>query len=184
MEILIDLNGFSKEVSFKDKKEIYEWKVKEVVKLLQNLTNAGYEIHSNFGIFVFDGFKQKIIDLAKPGELLNADEETAKRILLLAKMAVIYTDEKYIVFDKSYYLATHFCHLRKRRPISPYDVNENFEELITNENEKRLFELYFNSFADMYGRYSKPVKLILNLDEPITRNYWAEDFIVREKKDA
>ena len=179
MQIIVDFYQGNKE-----KEELQ--RANELNNLLIRLEKNNYKIHSNFGIFVFAAKQQKIIDVGRPGINVKANFAASKCILNKGKLALIDTKKKYVVFANTYFLATHFCHMKRIRPLSLHDVNSNFKKLILEENEEKLSELYLKNFEDLYGKDSEAIPLILGINEPLNDGYWVSSKMseTRRENDA
>ncbi len=174
MEILIDLLKESSAISNLTDNEKKEKKINELNSFLSALDENGFEIREYIGTFVFDANNQRIIDASKNKTVVKPSIRLAEAVLNNISMIVIFTDQKYVVFDNTYFLAIHLGHLRKIRPLSIENVNNDFEELIINQNQTKLQELYLKSFNDMQGEDAEPTPLLLGVDKPLTQGYFVK----------
>lgn len=134
MQILIDIN--------KTKTDLERVKLFE---LLFKLEKQGYKINSLYGRFIFDQSNKEIIDIGEEGNLISLSMNLVDSIYKTNwRLAVIFTDQKYIVFSNNYFLAIQFCNNRKVKLLTPNDVINNFEDLIVDENKDLLNSLYLN----------------------------------------
>ena len=147
-------------------KEYFEKKT--LTELMQKLEEDGYKIHTLYGNFIFDEETKKVIDCGKPGKEVEVCQDFSESIYKTnGKLAIIFTDKKYIVFANRYFLAIHFCHMRKVRPLSIYTVLRNYDELIYNESQDLLDKLYYEQFQLTFGKNTKPV------------SYFKDDYTLR-----
>ena len=158
MQIIIELRAKDEKVIHSDAEQKEWWEKTNLTKLMSRLEGDDYRINTLYGNFVFNEAKKEVIDCGKPGEIVPTCFQLADSIYRTGgKLAIIFTDKKYIVFANRYFVAMHFCHMRKVRPLSIYDVLENYEELIINENEELLDKLYLKKFKSYYGKGADPV---------------------------
>ena len=161
MQIIIDLYAPDEGIIHSNDKVKMDWRRLYLLRLLQHLEHDGYVIHTLTAFFVFDQEKKEVIDVGKPGELCPSSLGLVDVIFKNeGKMAVIFTDQKYIVFSNRYFAAIHFCHMRRVKPLSIYDVYKWYKELIEDKNQKLLEELYLKKFEFMYGKDAKAMSYI------------------------
>lgn len=153
MQILIELTATNDTIYHSSKEAKRGWEYFRLTELLYKLERDGYRINSLYGRFVFNESNKEVIDCGEPGQIYPASLGCAISIFKTGgKLAIIFTDKKYIVFSNRYFVAIHFCHMRKVRPISIYDVLENYDELINNESKQLLDELYLHKFEQVFGK--------------------------------
>lgn len=144
MQIIIELTAKDETTAEQQRSQ----EISSLSHLMDKLHKDGYKINSLYGNFIFDKNKKEVIDCGQPGTYLNAPFiQYANSIFQTnGKLAIIFTDKKYMVFANSYFVAIHFCHRRKVRPLSINDVLKNYDELLKNENKELLGELYLKKF--------------------------------------
>lgn len=154
MQIIIDLSAKDDGVIHSNDEQKRRWEKFKLSELITKLYDDGYQINTLYGRFVFDEAKKEVIDCGEPGDLPGCySSQLADSIFKSGgKLAIIFTDKKYIVFANRYFVAIHFCHMRKVRPISLYDAIQNYEELVHKENRDLLDKLYFEKFELYYGK--------------------------------
>ena len=144
MQTIIELKSKDEGVIHSSDEQKERWEKFRLTELMEKLEDDGYRINTLYGNFIFDEAKKEVIDCGKPGQKVPACYKLADSIYQTGgKLAIIFTDKKYIVFANRYFVAIYFCHMRKVRPLSIYNVLQNYDELIINENEKILNQLYF-----------------------------------------
>ncbi len=162
MQIIIELKSKDEGVIHSSDEQKERWERFRLTELMEKLEDGGYRINTLYGNFVFDEAKKEVIDCGKPGQKVPACYKLADSIYQTGgKLAIIFTDKKYIVFANRYFVAIYFCHMRKVRPLSVYNVLQNYDELIVNENEKILNQLYFEKFELVFGKGADPVSYFI-----------------------
>ena len=158
MQVLIELRATNDGIIHSNEKAKHDWERFRLLELLTKLERLGYRINTLYGRFIFDEAKKEAIDCGEAGQIVPACMGLVDSIFATnGKMAIIFTDQKYIVFADRYFLAIHFCHMRRVRPLSIFDVTNNFDELIINQDEDLLAELYKDQFEFKYGKDADPV---------------------------
>ncbi len=153
MQILIDLYQDDEEVKIDDPEEFKKFNTNELAKLLKKLLDDGYRINSLSGNLIYDYKKDEVIDCGKAGEPMS-DRDTLNTANIIykynGKMMVIFTDKLYALFCTMYQIAIFFTNWRNVKPISVHQVNQNYLELIYNDDSKKLNELYKESFLHTF----------------------------------
>ena len=158
MQIIIILESKDEGVVHSSAEQNEQWKKSKLTELMVKLENDGYRINTLYGNLIFDLEKKEVIDCGKPGQKVPACYKLADAIFRTGgKLAIIFTDKKYIVFDNKHFVAMRFCQGRKVSPLSIYDVLINYEELITNENKELLDKLYFEKYKFNNEKSADPV---------------------------
>ena len=153
MQVLIELRATNDGIIHSSEKAKHDWERFRLLELLTKLEKRGYRINTLYGRFIFDEAKKEAIDCGEAGQIIPVCMGLVDSIFATnGKMAIIFTDKKYIVFTDRYFLAIHFCHMRRVRPISIYDVVNNFDSLIIDENKELLDKLYLDQFEFKYGK--------------------------------
>ena len=153
MQILIELRRTNEGIYHSTEKAKHDWERFRLRELLIKLEEDGYRINTLYGRFILDEQHKEAIDCGEPGEIVPACMGLVDSIFASGgKLAIIFTDKKYIAFADRFFLAIHFCHMRRVRPLSIYDVVENYDELITNESNVLLEKLYQDQFEREYGK--------------------------------
>ena len=172
MQIIIELRAKDEKVIHSDAEQKEWWEKSNLTRLMSRLEGDDYRINTLYGNFVFGEEKKEVVDCGKPGEIVPACFQLADAIFRTGgKLAIIFIDKKYIVFANRYFVAMHFCHMRKVRPLSIYDVLTNYDELIINENEELLDKLYFEKFELYYGKGAEAVSCFKGDYKVHTRGY-------------
>lgn len=172
MQILIDLTATNEGLIHSSDQAKKDWERFRLLELLTKLESDGYKINSLYGRFVFDESKKEAIDCGEPGEYVSARMWLVDSLFQNGgKMAVIFTDKKYVVFCNRYFLAIHFCHMRKVRPLSIYTVIQNYDDLILNQSVKTLDDLYFEAFEFKFGKGHDAVSYFLGDNKLRTTGY-------------
>ena len=157
MQVLIDLHAKDKGVFHSNEKARRDWEVYHLYLLLSKLEDHGYEIHSFYGSFIFDNGKREAVDIGEPGEILPASIGLAQSVYETGgKMAIVLTEEKYVVFTKSFFPAVYYFIGRQIRPLSIYRTLKCFDTLFVRKNEKMLHALYSLQFKDFRSSGDKP----------------------------
>lgn len=157
MQIIIDLNANDDDLIHSCDAQKENFQKIQLTKLLIRLESDSYQINSLYGRFIFDLKKKEVVDCGMSGERLNASFALSKSILETdGRLAIIFTDKKYIVFANSFFIATSFCNNRKVRPLSINKALNNYDELILHENEELLNKLYFKMFESFHGKGVNP----------------------------
>jgi len=153
MQILIDLYQGDDEVKIDAPEELQKFNTNELAKLLKKLLDDGYRINSLSGNLIYDYEKDEVIDCGKAGVPMS-DRDTFNTANIVynnnGKMMVIFTDKLYALFCTMYQIAIFFSNWRTVKPISVYQVNQNYLELIYNDDSQKLNELYKKSFLHTY----------------------------------
>lgn len=174
MQILIDLHAINDGVDLKNEKMKEKYKRINLLWLLQRLYEDGYKINTLEGAFIFDNKNKVVIDIGKPGVRPAPSTYLANSIFNCgANMAVIFVEEKYIAFTDRYFPAIYFSHMRRVRPLSIYRVIENYNYIVTREDEAKLDSLYFEAFEERYGVGAEPRSYLLGVKGEITKRYAA-----------
>ncbi len=173
MQILIELQASQKGVIHSNEEAKRSWQIYHLYELLSKLQEDGYEIHSLYGNFIFDNAKREALDIGEPGEILPASIEVAQAVYETGgKMAVVDAQEKYVAFADKYFLAIHYCHLHRARPLSIYRTLKHFNALFLEESPKILHALYSLQFKEFYGPGAKPKATLLG-DAKVHRDGFA-----------
>ena len=173
MQVIIELRAKEPGIYHSTEEARKKWNIFRLYELLTKLEEEGYAIHSLYGSFVFDNEKRSVIDVGKPGDPVHASLRLAIDIHESGGvLAVVFTEEKYVVFANSYFVAIHFCHMRKCRPISVAKALKRFKHLFVNERKGVLSLLYRRQFEEYYGIDAKPVSCIQG-DRRIHRHGYA-----------
>jgi hypothetical protein len=163
MQIIIELKSKDEGVIHSSDEQKERWEKFKLTELMEKLEDDGYRINTLYGKFIFNEEKKEVIDCGAPGQRVPVCYKLADSIYQTdGKLAVIFTNKKYIAFANRYFVAMYFCHMRKVRPLSIYKVLQNYEELIVNENEELLNQLYFEKFESHYGKDADPVSCFEN----------------------
>ena len=163
MQIIIELRAKDEDVIHSSDEQKERWEKIRLTELMEKLEDDGYRINTLYGKFVFNEEKKEVMDCGAPGKRVHACYQLADSIYQTGgKLAIIFTNKKYIVFANRYFVAIHFCHMRKVRPLSIYNILQNYDELIFNENEKLLNQLYFEKFESYHGKGADPVSCFLD----------------------
>ena len=184
MQILIDFAATNEGIIHSNEKAKKDWERFRLLELLKKLESDGYKINSLYGRFIFDEAKKEAIDLGEAGVEVRACMNLVDSVFATnGKMAVIFTDKKYIVFCNRYFLAIHFCHMRKVAPISIYSVLENYEGLIKKESNELLSSLYFEAFELRNGKGHEAVSCFANDTKLRTKGYGVPAPLEERKKE-
>ena len=173
MQVIIDLHAADCGVHHTSPEAKKKWDIYQLYQLLIKLREDGYKIHSLYGNFIFDNRHREVIDVGKPGEEVEPSLEAAIGIHESGgKLAIVFTDEKYVVFANSYFVAIHFCHMRKARAISVTKALKRFYKLFHKPLKSTLHVTYMRQFEEYYGMDAKPVSCFIN-DQNIHRYGYA-----------
>lgn len=173
MQVIIDLHAGEPGVFHTGKEAKKKYGIFRLNELLMRLEKDGYLIHSLYGSFLFDNKERSVIDIGEPGEIVHASIGLAMGIYETGgKLAVIFTDEKYVVFANRYFLAMHLCHMRKARALSIDKALKRYKFLFVQERKATLRMLYRRQFEEYYGLDAKPVSCFLN-DHSLHRHGFA-----------
>lgn len=127
--------------------------------LLSKLEGSGYQIHSLYGNFIFDIKKKEAIDVGEAGENVPSSLELCNAIYETGgKLALVFVEEKYVVFANSYFLAMNYCHNRTVRPLSMEKALKHFSSLFLEKSEESLQRLYEEQYQETFGLYMRPNK--------------------------
>lgn len=163
MEILIDLLADDKGIIYGSERTRNFYKSQSLLKLLIKLEEKGYQINTLYGKFVFDEANKRILDCGLPGAPFPLDINFVNALYNSnCKLAVIYPDKKYIVFANRFFLAIHFCHMRRVLPLTVTCFLNNFEDLLFENNNTLLNTLYLQTFEEKFGKNAEPKSYILN----------------------
>lgn len=144
MQILVHLKNEESKNPFKVRKRNQQ-KMK-LLELLKKLEGDGYKINGLYGKLIVDCENKEIIDCGEMQEVHACKEFVDALYKTGGRLAVIYVDKKYIVFDNKYFIAIHLCPIKKIHPLTIDLVIENYEQLIINESSEYLNKLYSETF--------------------------------------
>ena len=134
MQVIIDLHANEPGVHHSTDEAKKRWDTVRLYELLDRLEAVGYRIHSLYGSFIFDNENRVAIDIGKPGEIVHSSVGLAVNVHQNGgTLAVVFTDQKYVVFANRYFLAIHLCHMRRVRPISIAKALNRFRALFVME---------------------------------------------------
>jgi hypothetical protein len=188
MQIFIELRAESPEVIHTSEKAKHVFERLQLARLLSNLQVNGYHINSLYGRFIFDESTKTAHNTGEKGEQFPISLRWVDDIFATgAIFALIDTDEKFLVFANHLFIGLHFWHMRRVRPLALYDVNENLNELVFNENEKLRDELYLKQFEFTFGKDAEPVSCFLNdhklrTDEVAIEMYISEEDLKKKSR--
>ena len=172
MQIIIELTADCKELIHSNKEAKRNWERFHLAQLLRKLEEDGYKINTLYGRFIFNESTKEVMDVGIAGGEEHASIPLVDSIFATkGKLAIIFTDKKYVVFCNRYFVAIHFCHMRKVRPLSIHAVEKNYDALILNESKETLDKLYFEQFEFVYGKGHEPVSCFLEDNKLRTNGY-------------
>lgn len=184
MQILIELNAKSEGFIYSNDVTQLNDNIIDLYKLMMLLDEDGYRINTLYGKFIFSESRKEIIDIGESGIIIPPSIDFAMSVFDTGGvLAVIDTDKKYLVFANRYFLASHFCHMRKVLPITLYTVRKYYFELIKMNNRKLLRKLYFEQFIFIYGKNSKQVSYFKDDYTLHTKGYAIPGPIIRSKNE-
>ncbi len=169
MQIIIDLYQSDEGVHHFGEHQLPRWNSFKLAQLLIRLKEDGYHINSLYGRLVYDRANDKVIDAGEAGKDFPTDDMFFISSAIYkgeGKLFIIFTDKKYALFTDKYFVAMYFCHLRRVRPLSPYQALSNYENLIYDKDEELLGQLYEDAFKHTY-KDSEGVPTLFNLDGTI-----------------
>ena len=146
MQVIIDLHVENPEVIHTGEKAKRLWEADRLYQLLARLEERGYQIHSLFGLLAYDAKRKELVDIGRPGDSLYASYPLALSVYdKSAKLAIVFTEKKYVVFANSYFPAVHLLLYKSSRPISVEDGLECFEPLFIDKDSRLLDQLYIKN---------------------------------------
>jgi len=184
MQIIIDLHAKDEGAFHSSSEQKKKWEIFHLNELLCKLYDEGYSVNTLYGSFVFDEAKKEVIDCGKPGDNPSCSSMTLANSVLNGdgKLAIIFTNKKYIVFADRYFVAIHFCHMRKVKPLTIYSVYNNFDDLVLKEDKVLLNKLYLKQFESMYGKGAKAKSYLVGDYTLHTKGYAVPGPITNEDK--
>ncbi len=183
MQILIELRATNDGIYHSNEKAKHDWERFRLRELLIKLEKDGYRINSLYGRFIFDEQHKEAIDCGEAGQIVPACMGLVDSVFASGgKLAIIFTDKKYVVFADRFFLAIHFCHMRRVRPLSIFDVVENYEELIVNESKETLNKLYQDQFEFQYGKDAEARSCFIGDNTLRTEGFGVPGPLDKEKK--
>jgi len=150
MQILIHLHATTEETKNLSKEAKKEYDVKALGELITKLDANGFRINTLSGNLIYDIKKHKFIDCGEPGDKANIPFHELANIIRNSDVifALIFTKEKYLVFNEPFAIIPFFRMNREVGAITLHDCLKNFDELVLNRNQTRLEELYHQSYHD------------------------------------
>lgn len=172
MQILIELDAPTRGITPTDKHQRILFQKEQLLRLLARLEENAFHINNLFGNVIFDEAKKEVIDVGEAGGNAPAIRGFVDALFQAgAKLAVIFVEERHIMFLDSFFVAIHFSHMRKVRPLSCFDVNESFVPLVIGKDATLLDKLYFDKFEEIYGQGADPVSYFPNDNTLRTSGY-------------
>lgn len=131
--------------------------IKPLLKgVLTKLERDGYRINTLYGRLIFDNKEKKVVDIGEPGDIYPVSDGFVDALMKTnAKTAVIFVEEKYIVFTNTYAVAAWFSSTKYGKPINLDVFNDYYKSLVVDKDKRILDGLYRNLFRKTFEEYKE-----------------------------